>query len=81
MTDRRSSIAIMPSGIDPGVLAQLVESSEDIVKHAVGINQKIPAFVSELHAGAEAVLIEHGGQQSAAVGTTSRSRPVHPLIL
>ena len=64
VTDEPSDIVVLSARIDSGVLAQLVERFEDMVKYVIDIERKVAAVGGELHADAEEVLLENGSRQS-----------------
>jgi hypothetical protein len=60
----RPSIVIVSTRIDPVELRRLVhESFEDMVKYVVDVERGIAAVGGELHADAEALLLESGSRQ------------------
>ncbi len=57
-------IIVLEKPVDPSVLAELVRRFfEDMVKYVVDVERGVIALGGELHADAEAVLLEHGSRQ------------------
>ena len=64
MADRTPDIVLLTSRIDPAVLRTLVARFfEDMVKYVVDVERGVIAIGGELHADAEAVLLEDGSRQ------------------
>ena len=64
MTAENPDILIVSQRIDPAVLSRLVGAYfEDMVKYVVDLARGIAAVGGELHADAEALLLEQGSQQ------------------
>lgn len=57
-------IVVLDRRVEPAVLAELVRRFfEDMVKYVVDVERGVIALGGELHADAEAVLLEHGSRQ------------------
>lgn len=64
MTDRVPDIVILTGRIDAADLRVLVDRFfEDMVKYVVDVERRVVAVGGELHADAEAVLLEDGSRQ------------------
>jgi hypothetical protein len=64
VSEDEADVVLLERRVDPATLRRLVERYEDMVKYVVDVERAVVGLGGEMHADAEAALLEAGSRQA-----------------